>query len=104
MTDPHDLVVAHVPLDGPGIRVAGAIAGTDVNNYALRDVLGSIDSNPALTDGALADPALRDLAVSARAAHLNIQALTFHLLELHLGVSRGNLNYNEDAIEGYQTE
>ena len=50
--------------------------------YSPLDALGSSEQNLALTEVAVSDPALRDLATSIRGAHLDIQTLSFHLLEL----------------------
>jgi hypothetical protein len=95
-TDPHNLVVTHFPLDGPGIRIAGSVAGTDVLVGDLADVLDDVEENLRLTEGALRTPELADLAKSVRGAHLAIQQIVFHLRELHTGVHDGALNYPED--------
>lgn len=99
--EPHGIAVTHIPLDGPGVRVAGSIEGKDININALRDVLADVEADIALTDAALQNPDLADLAKSVRGAHLAINALAFHLLELHTGVHAGSVNYPDDPIEAY---
>lgn len=99
MTEPHGIEVTHTPLDAPGIRIAGSIAGEDVNLTYLTEFLSQVEDDISKTDAALADPKLRDLAEAVRGALLGVQAISYHLLEVHEGISRGSLNYAEEPLE-----
>lgn len=100
-TEPHCITVTHKPLDRPGIRVGGSIAGSDVNFGYLRDILEESATNVALTDAALKDPALKDLATAVRGALEGLDRIAFHLLELHAGLAAGNVNYADEPRTGY---
>jgi hypothetical protein len=101
MTEPHNLIVSHVPYDGPGIRIVGSIQGGDVHIGELREILDSTEEDLARTGAALGEPALRELAIAVRAALLNNQKLAFHLLEIHRAIADGTINYPEDPITAY---
>lgn len=93
--EPQQLIISAIPLDGPGARVVGSILGEDMILGHLREIIDGLDENLDLTDKALADPALNELAQSVRGAHLAIAKIAEHLYGVHRGMARGNLNYPE---------
>lgn len=101
--EPHDLTVSHFPLEGPGMRITrpGDDRPNDVNITYLRAILDSSEANLALTEAARADPATSDLAEAVRASLLGLDAIVYHLLELHRGIAQGEVNYTTNPDEGY---
>lgn len=99
---PHTLTVTHIPLDAPGVRIGGSIQGQDVHLTELREIIAGTENELKLTEAALADPKLSDLAKSVRAAHLAIQSIAFHLASLHSGIHEGVVNYPEGPETVYQ--
>jgi len=97
MTDPHDIVVSHVPLDGPGVRLAGAVAGVDVSLSSLHEARAMIEKSLTGTEAALESPELRELAMAVRGALVASNTIIEHLAAVHRGIIKGNLNYTEDA-------
>lgn len=101
MTEPHGITVSHIPLDSPGVRVLRSDTPQDVKLHYLREILETSEENLKLTETALQDPALRDLARAVRAALVNLEALTYHLIETHQGIADGKLNYSAPPRDAY---
>jgi hypothetical protein len=93
MTNTHGIDITDIPLDAPGVRIAGSIAGEDVNLFRLEEITESLEENLKLTEKALNTPETNDLTKAVRGALLNIDSINFHLIALHRGIVAGNLNY-----------
>ncbi|MGG7466210.1 hypothetical protein [Plantibacter sp. YIM 135347] len=75
--------------------IARDVVPEDVDLSVLHAVIVGYDANMKLTEKALNDEALKELAESVRAAHTNLQDIAIHLTAMHTRIYKGHLNYPE---------